>query len=383
MRSFSIGRIQGIDLRVHSTFGLVLLWVIYSFGISNNGGLSTLLYGFVLFLFVFVSVVLHELGHCLMAQEFGIRVQNITLFPFGGAAFIEQMPMRPRSEFMITIAGPAVNVAIAVAMLPLLLLFGVIKSFDSAGDYFRYLDSVAFSGILIYVFFANIMIVLFNLLPAFPMDGGRLVRAGLTTAIGREHATSIAVGFGFTCACAFAIVGIWIGEYGLPLMGIFVVVAAYAEGKAVRLESSMRRLRVGQFALWDSGGISVKAPLTAALRGGPRDLVVTDGGQVVGMLWRQDVLKALNGGAGARSVTDVMEPDVFTVDIDDSVYDVQQQMQKTSRWAVPVVDGGNYRGIFTAERFVHVYSYLNTQTPRRRRVAGWREQLGSAFRGVR
>jgi CBS domain-containing protein len=145
----------------------------------------------------------------------------------------------------------------------------------------------------------------------------------------------------------------------------------------------MRRLRVGQFALWDSGGINVRAPLAAALRGGPRDMVVTDAGQVMGMLWRRDVLKALNGGAGTRSVTEVMDPDTFTVDIDDSVYDVQQQMQSTSRWAVPVVDGGNYRGIFTVERFVHVYRYLNTQTPRRRKVAYLRQQLSSALRGVR
>jgi Zn-dependent protease len=383
MQSFSIGRIQGIDVRVHSTFGLVVLWIIYHFGLRAESTFGTLVYGFVWILLIFGCVVLHELGHSLMAKEFGIRVNNITLFPFGGAAFIEQMPMRPRSEFMITIAGPAVNVAIAVTLLPLLLLFGVIKGFDSFGDYLNYLESIAPSGLLIYLFFANIMIVLFNLLPAFPMDGGRLLRAGLSTFLSRERATSIAVGLGYSAAAVLAIIGILTGEYGLPLLGIFIVVAAYAEGKAVRLESSMRRLRVGQFALWDSGGLSVRAPLASALRGGPRDMVVTDGGKVMGMLWRQDVLKALGGGGGTQSVADVMEPDDFSVDIDDSVYDVQQQMQATSRWAVPVVDGESYRGIFTVERFVHVYSYLNTQTPSKRRVASLREQLSSAFRGVR
>jgi len=383
MQSYTIGRIHGIDLRVHPTFALVFVWVIYHFGISGNNSFGTLLYGVILMALVFGCVVLHELGHSLMAQEYGIRVRNITLFPFGGAAFIEQMPMRPRSEFMITIAGPAVNVAIAATMLPLLFLYGVVRGYESFGDYLNYLDSVAPSGLLIYIFFANVMIVLFNLIPAFPMDGGRLVRAGLTRIIGRERATSLAVWLGLAVSIAMAIFGIWIREFTLPLIAIFMVVVAYSEGKAVRLESSMRRLRVGQFALWDSGGIAVTAPLAAALRGGPRDLVVTDHGEVVGMLWRQDVLKAINGGPGGRMVSEIMDPEFIAVGIGDSVYDVQQIMHAANRWAVPVVDGGQYRGIYTVDRFVHVYRHLNAQSPQRRRVANIREQLNNAFRGVR
>jgi predicted transcriptional regulator len=145
----------------------------------------------------------------------------------------------------------------------------------------------------------------------------------------------------------------------------------------------MRRLRVGQFALWDAGGISPLAPLGAALRGGPRDMVVTEQGKVVGMLWRQDVLRTLNGGAGVRTVGDVMDPQFFAVDTDDSVYDVQLQMHSVNRWAVPVVDGDHYRGIFTAERFVHVYRYLSVQSPRRRRFEQLFAQFTNALRGIR
>lgn len=382
MQSFSIGQVRGIDLRVHPSFGLVLLWVIYHFGISEGRSAGTLIYGLVLMALIFGCVVLHELGHSLMAQEYGIRVRNITLFPFGGAAFIEQMPMRPRSEFMITIAGPAVNVAIAVALLPPLLLYGVVNGYG-VGDFLNYFDDIAVSGLLIYLFFANVMIVLFNLLPAFPMDGGRILRAGLTRVIGRDLATATAIVLGAIAALAMAIAGIVIGEFTLPLIAIFIMIAAYGEGKAVRLESAMRRLRVGQFALWDSGGISANAGLTAALRGGPRDLVVTDEGQVVGMLWRHDVLTALNGGAGNRTVADLMDPDFFAVDIDDSVYDVQRQMQVKNCWAVAVTDSGQYRGIFTVDRFVHVYRYLNAQSPELRGIANLREQVGNALRGVR
>jgi Zn-dependent protease len=382
MQSFSIGQIRGIDLRVHPTFGLVLLWVVYHFGLSGERTAGTLLYGLVLMALIFGCVVLHELGHSLMAQEYGIRVRNITLFPFGGAAFIEQMPMRPRSEFMITIAGPAVNVAIAAALLPPLFLYGVVKGYGF-GDFLNYFDDVALSGLLIYLFFANVTIVLFNLLPAFPMDGGRLLRAGLTLLIGRDRATTIAVVLGVFAALVMAIGGIWIGEFTLPLIAIFIVVAAYGEGKAVRMESAMRRLRVGQFALWDSGGIPAHVGLMSALRGGPRDMVVTEDGQVRGMLWRHELLTALNGGAGSRTVADLMDTDVCSVDIDDSVYDVQRQMQSTNRWAVAVTDNGHYRGIFTVDRFVHVYRYLNAQSPERRGMANLREQVGNALRGVR
>jgi Zn-dependent protease len=383
LQSFSIGQVRGIDLRVHPTFGIVLLWVIYNFGISGDGGFGTLLYGFVLMTLVFVCVVLHELGHCFMAQEYGIRVRNITVFPFGGAAFIEQMPMRPRSEFMITIAGPAVNFAIAMSLLPLLFFFGVVRGYDSFGDYIAYLNEITPGGLVVYLFFANLLIVLFNLLPAFPMDGGRLLRAGLTALAGRERATEIAVVVGMLSALALAIFGIWIRDFLLPVIAVFVIVAAYGEGKSVKLESTMRRLRVGQFALWDSGGIAPGLPLTAALRGGPRDMAVTEQGRVIGMLWRKDVLLALNGGAGTRTVADVMDPFVLPVDVDASVYDVQQQMHAANRWAVPIVDEGSYRGIFTVDRFVHVYRYLNTQSPQRRRVATIREHLENAFREVR
>jgi Zn-dependent protease len=305
MNSFSIGNIRGIDLRVHPTFALILLWIAYQFGFAEERSSAGLLYGILLVILVFGCVVLHELGHGLMALEYGIRVRNITIFPFGGAAFIEQMPMRPRSEIMITIAGPAVNVAIATALLPPLFLYGVVKNYGF-GDYLEDFDEIALPGLMVYLFFANIMIVLFNLLPAFPMDGGRLLRAALTKVIGRDRATALAVVIGMVAAVVMAVVGFWYGEFTLPLIALFIAVAAYGEGKAVRLESAMRRLRVGQFALWDAGGISQNAILTAALRGGPRDIVVTNDGKVVGMLWRNDVLAALQGGAVKRRVAELL-----------------------------------------------------------------------------
>jgi Zn-dependent protease len=380
MRSLTLGRIRGIDVKVHPTFGLIALWIIYHWGIVEGGGLPSILYGTVLLACVFSFVLLHELGHSFMAQHYGIRVQDITLVPFGGIARLEQLPSRPRSEALIAIAGPAVNVAIAVAMLPLLVFVGVLQGFNSVGDYFADLDSIAPGGLLVYLFLTNIMIVLFNLLPAFPMDGGRLVRAGLSLFLGREQATRIAVSLGLVAAIGIAAVGLWWQDFTLPLIAIFVVVAAYGESRIVRLEEAMRRLRVGQFAVWDRGGVAANDPLTFALGGGPRDVAVTDGGQVVGMIWRSELLQILNGGVGNRTVGDVMDRDVVTVDVDDSVYDVQQQMQQSHRWAMPVTEDGQYRGIFTADRFIHVYRYLNAQSPERRRIGEFAGAVSDLFR---
>jgi Zn-dependent protease len=380
MRSLTLGRIWGIEIRVHPSFALVLVWAAFQWGINNDGGLAALIYGLVLVAFVFLCVVLHELGHCLMALQYGVRVQDITLLPIGGVARLENATLRPGHEALIALAGPLVNVAILVALFPLLLLFGVLTGNHSVVDYLNYLDDVAPGGLLVYLFFTNVLLVVFNLLPAFPMDGGRVLRAGLSTITSREQATKFAVALGQVLAVLMGIIGLWFGDYLLPLISVFIIVAAYAEGRAVKLESAMRRLRVGQFALWDMGGISAHHPLTYALRGGPRDVVVTDGTKVIGMLWRHQLLPGLNGGAAGKTVAEVMDPNVVTVDVDDSVYDVQQRMHEMNRWAMPVTEAGQYRGIFTADRFVHVYRYLNAQTAGNRTASSVVTSLGRSLR---
>ncbi len=138
-----------------------------------------------------------------------------------------------------------------------------------------------------------------------------------------------------------------------------MAVAAQAEARTAQVESAMRRLRVGQFSLWDMGGVRADQPLTFALRGGPRDLVVTDHGQVVGMLWRSDLLEGLQGGVAGRTVADLMDRSVHVADVNDSVLDVQHMMNHMNRWAVPVTEHGEYRGIFTADRFVHLHRQVS------------------------
>src|SRR5215218_6638740 len=159
MRSVTLGRVREIDVKVHPTFALVAVWVIYNWGIAGNGGLVSVLYGAILLLCVFFFVLLHEFGHSVMAQHYGIRVHDITLVPFGGIARLEQLPSRPRYEALIAIAGPAVNVGIAFALLPLMALVGIFRGFNSTGDFFLDLDKITLSGLIVYLFLTNIMLV--------------------------------------------------------------------------------------------------------------------------------------------------------------------------------------------------------------------------------
>lgn len=385
LRSFRLGKIRGIDVNIHPTFGLVFVWALVQWGLSPNGGVTPFLLGCVFVVLVFFSVLLHELGHCAMALQYGTRVLDITLWPIGGVARIEQMPVHPRGEVLISLAGPAINLAIFVAILPVLLFIAVVGGGDAVLSEGYFLDGISPIQLLTYLAIVNIVIMLFNLLPAFPMDGGRVLRAVLATPLGRERATSVAVGVGISFAVVMLAIGFWQRQLGLIIFAVFVMLAAHAEGRTVRVESAMRRLRVGQFALWDMGGVAPHHPLTFALRGGPRDLVVTDNGEVIGMLWRSQLLEGLNGGIAGRTIGDIMDTSVYIADVDDSVYEVQQQMIRRNRWAVPVTEGGQYRGIFTAERFVHLYRQI-APLPSPPKVAlppEWRDAVSESWRAFR
>jgi len=182
--------------------------------------------------------------------------------------------------------------------------------------------------------------------------------------VGRVRATRIATTIGQGFALLLVVAGIWLGDYLLPLVSVFILVAANAEVRFVRIEAALRRLPVGQFALWEQGGIRPDAPLAHAVRDGLKDIAVTQGGQVIGMLWRHDILKHLNGHHHQLRVKDVMDAGVTPVEAADSVYDAHLWLTAANRSAVAVVDGGRYRGIFTHERLAHVYQHIGRRDER-------------------
>lgn len=382
MKSLTIGRIQGIDIKLHPSFLLIGLWVVYHWGFRQNYGIGGTIYGLVLVLSIFCLVLLHELGHSMMAHEYGLRVRDITLVPFGGIARIEQMPSRPRAEAMISVAGPLVNLAIALLILPMLLMVGLASGNSSLQDFARFgLGDVSLTGFLFYLLLANLTLAIFNLLPAFPMDGGRILRAGVTPFVGRQGATTVAVAIGVTLGILIGIMGLISGEYLIVVVMAFVILAAFAEGRAVRLEESMRRLRVGQFAVWDRGGVSPDDPIAMALRQGAHDLAVTDNGQLVGMVWRQQLVDAMSHGGLQRKISEIMDRHFVSIGSDTSVHEAQRIMNESSQWTMPVADGGTYRGLFTADRLVHVQRHLTSKTPERRGFSQLSGVIGQTLRG--
>jgi Zn-dependent protease len=237
--SWKLGRIAGIDVFVHPTFLLVLFFP----GVLD-GGLITLL----LVLSVFACVLLHEFGHALMARRFGIETEDITLYPIGGVARLRRLPRAPGAELLIALAGPAVNFAI-VGTLVGLWFMGLDQVLVESG-----LETLLdFLGQLVFV---NLFLGLFNLIPAFPMDGGRVLRALLSGVMGRSQATSIAAGIGRFLAVAFGVYSLLVTHNLMHVaLAAFIFFAARAEEMQVLGEEHRRRYATAQ-----SQGVWVAPP---------------------------------------------------------------------------------------------------------------------------
>lgn len=232
--SWKLGRFAGIDTYVHASFLLLVAWAAWAAWSGVGTGLAVLM-GVAFLLAVFGSVLLHELGHALMARRFGVLTRRIILSPIGGIAQLEGMPRRPRQELAVALAGPAVNFVLAA------LLWVVTPALAGSALLGQFLGSVMV---------ANLGLGLFNLVPAFPMDGGRALRAILAERIGSRRATETAAKIGKAIALVMGVIGVVWGPFMLALVAAFVWFAAHAELRAARLQAHDEGLpRAGS---WDA-----------------------------------------------------------------------------------------------------------------------------------
>lgn len=225
--SFTIGRIAGVDLKVHSTFLLLLAWIAWRDW--TYGGPAAAAFGVAFVLAIFGCVVLHEFGHVLMARRFGISTRDVVLLPIGGVARLEYFPTKPRQELFIALAGPAVTLAVAVALYAFLEVFGARQM--GVGSLMTFGRS--FMGNLLVV---NVYLLVFNLIPAFPMDGGRVLRAALASRMGFLRGTRIAATVGKSIAVLFGLYAMFGGRttnWFLLMIALFVFMAASGEAAAV------------------------------------------------------------------------------------------------------------------------------------------------------
>ncbi len=233
-QSLKLGKFFGIDFYIHGTFWLLPLFVLFS-GVMSGDAL-TAVGAEIAFLFaVFGCVALHEVGHALAARAYGIGTRDITLYPLGGVASLEHMPEKPGREIAIALAGPAVNIAIAAALFAGLLGGSLLNPLAAAVT-----GSVAIDAFLAKVMIANVLLAAFNLLPAFPMDGGRVLRAVLATRMPRVKATAAAVGVGSVVAAGFLVAGFLIPNFMLMAAAVVVYLLGQAELAAVRAQAAAR-----------------------------------------------------------------------------------------------------------------------------------------------
>lgn len=365
--SWRLATVAGIGVYVHVTFLLLLVWAAWhGYALEHHwlGALASV--SFILTLFVIV--VLHELGHALTARRFGIPTRDITLLPIGGVARLERMPEDPKQELLVALAGPAVNVVLAVLLYGILLLLGQVPNpgqlMLTGGNFLSNLMLV------------NIVLAVFNMLPAFPMDGGRVLRALLAFKMSYARATRIAARIGQGMALIFG-VAVFLGFAGilppmnpfLALIALFVWMGATQESGMVQMKSALGGIRVGQVMITDFRVLAPDDTLSRAvaylLAGYQQDFPVVAEDRIAGVLTRAGLINALARLDQGMPVADAMERHIETVHPEDSVERVFARLQNTQCKCMPVLLNGRLVGILTPENvgeFLMIHAALQNES---------------------
>lgn len=341
--SWKLARFWGIDIYMHVTFLLIVLWVAFSYWVQFHSW-SAVLGGVIFILAIFVCVILHEYGHALMARRFGVGTRDITLYPIGGMARLERIPEKPQEELWVALAGPAVTLAIAVIVFAILVAAGTPLTLQS----FR-LESGSF---LVRLFAVNVLLFVFNLLPAFPMDGGRVLRALLAMRIDYLRATQIAAGVGQGMAFLFGFIGVLTDPWML-IIALFVWIGAEQESAAARTRNSLGGIPVSRAMQTNFETLSSHDTLARAveliLAGSQTDFPVVENGRVIGILERDTFIRALAKGGENQPVTDVMRRGIPEVDSHEMVDSALTRLEQSGAKTLPVTRAGLLSGLITSE----------------------------------
>jgi len=351
--SFPIATVKGIKIRVHLTFLLVLVWAAFDWGVRQGLGLAGALYGVAFISLLFLCVTLHELGHSLTARRYGVTVRDITLLPIGGLARLEGEMARPRQELWMALAGPAVNVMLAAVLGAVALPLLGWRALDGLGLLWSRLNGLSFERLLVELLAANLGLALFNLLPAFPTDGGRVLRALLASRMGELDGTRVAVRVGQGLAVILGLVGLIGGGLNLVLIAIFIFSGAEQEWRGAQLKAALRQVPAS--AALVRGGISLSPddPLARAiditLRSGQTDFAVSDRSALVGVLAREDVAEGFQRYGSNVRVGRVMRTSFPVAQASDTLLDLQRKMQASGSSVISVTEGRRFLGLVTLE----------------------------------
>lgn len=360
-------KLLGIDVRVHWSFVLILAFGAFLYGSGPAGWLLGGLYGVLTMLLLFASVTLHEYGHALTARRFGIGTHSILLLPIGGVANLERLPEKPGQEIAIVVAGPLVNVVIALLLTPLALLLngGSGAGILALNAVNANIQSPGLFNLLVFLISTNLLLALFNLLPAFPLDGGRLLRALLAYVQPYPQATQVAVAVGRLLAVLMAVFGIFTGAIGLLLIAFFVYVGGSAELEAVSSRAVLRRFRAGDALTHNAVALYTSERLERAtqliMNSYQTDFPVRDlAGQFVGVLTRQRLVDGLRQFGPEARIVDVMAPAaaIPRCTPDSDLAGVWELMSRTGSRVVAVATQEQVLGIITSDDISEVFQVM-------------------------
>jgi Zn-dependent protease len=359
-RSLKIGSVSGIGIFLHWTF-LLLIAAIFAFYYVQSQSVGAALAGMSLILGVFVCVILHELGHALTARRFGVGTRSITLYPIGGLARLERIPSEPMKEFWIALGGPIVNLVIAAVLAVALFVLG--GSFapgvlESPGQH-----------TLASLMWINLVLAGFNLLPAFPMDGGRVLRSLLAMRQDYAQATQTAANVGQAMAILFGLFGLISFNPILLFIALFVYVGAQQESqqavyRAFTEGTPVRQAMVTRFVTLDEDD-TLDDAVDELLTGTDHDFPVVRDGSIVGLLRRKQLIQALSDHDRDTPVREVTDEEFFTTEPGAPLDEVFQRMNASGYTTVPVVDGDQLVGLLTLENvgeLIMVSSALQSRT---------------------
>ncbi|MEX2580087.1 MAG: site-2 protease family protein [Verrucomicrobiales bacterium] len=338
--SLSLGSAAGIPIRIHWTFSLLMLWAAFA-NFAFSGSLAIALLGVVFLMVVFGCVVLHELGHSLTARRYGIRTRSITLSPIGGVAALDSSPRHWKGELWIALAGPAVNVVIALFLAPVVLAVGAFspimaEPFSTLGNF------------LFMILLANVILAVFNMVPAFPMDGGRILRALLASRTSRITATNVAARIGQGFAIVMAVFGLVFSPF-LTIIAVFVFLAAEMEKRSVAFEETLSGATVSD-VMRDSfatvgQSTTVDEVLSAAMRTGQDSFPVMSDGRLRGLVDLPSLIQARRAGKGHVPVAEIVDPRVTPVSPGDELTGAFRNMQLSDRDVLPVLSDDRLVGL--------------------------------------
>ena len=332
--SFQLARIAGIDVRVHVTFFLLLAW--FGFIYYSDGGWTAMVSGLFFIVLLFGCVVLHEFGHALAAKAYGIRTPDITLLPIGGVARLERFPDKPWQELVVALAGPAVNVVIVLGLYIVL------------GSFFNILDLADIAGgrgnLLVKLLAINVILVVFNLLPAFPMDGGRVLRALLAMRMKHARATRIAAVVGQAMAVGFGLLGVLGGNPFLIFIAVFVFFGAQTEANYAVYKEAAEDTCVSEI-MRPTGpvlqqGMSVAQGIQLAMKGHLGILPVTDPAlRLTGMVPAERLAEALQSDPN-RTIDQLAWHSFEVIPANASLGDARMLVLGSSQEVFPVINTG-------------------------------------------